>query len=482
MNIGITATGVYIPYYVMKRETIAKQWSDRGLKGERSLCNADEDSVTMAVEAAVNCLQNEKREVVDGLYFASVTAPYAEKSHSVLIAKVCDLKNTADTADFSGGTRAGMTAVKAAYHAINSGSSNSILVTSADSRNGYPKSQQEQLFGDAAAALLIGKEEVIAAIESTMSFNVEITDIWRNAKEDYVQTGEGRFIKTAGYTYAVVNCVKRFLAKEDLSVNDISTFIFPAQDLKDPAAIAKAVGVQPEKVQDPLMLQVGDCGVAQPLLMLSAALENVKPGDRILWASYGNGTDVILLRVTEEILKWKNKGQLKRYIDTRQYLEAYPRFLSFRGLLEAVPGEPFKISPSTTVYWRDQNSILSLHGSKCKKCGQIMFPINRICYSCHSKDEYDEIRLYDRQFKLFTYSIDQLAGRSDDPVIGQAVAEDAEGTRIYMLITDFVREEISIGMPLEFTFRKMHHLGGFVNYYWKLRPLRKGSDTYVSER
>ena len=53
-----------------------------------------------------------------------------------------------------------------------------------------------------------------------------------------------------------------------------------------------------------------------------------------------------------------------------------------------------------------------------------MFPINRICYSCHSKDEFEEIRLYDREFRLFTYSIDRLAGRSDDPVIGQAVAED----------------------------------------------------------
>ena len=482
MKIGITATGAYIPYYVMKRETIAKQWNDRGIKGEKSLCNADEDSVTMAVEAAVNCLQNESREAVDGLYFASTTAPYGEKSHSALIAKVCDLKDSVDTADFSGSTKAGTAAVKAAYDAVCADRCGSVLVTGGDSRNGYPKSQQEQLFGDAAAALLIGREGVIAAIESFMSFNVEITDIWRNAKEDYVQTGEGRFIKTAGYTHALVSGIKRFLEREKLTAGDISSFVLPAQDIKDPAAVAKAVGAPPEKLQDTLMLQVGDCGAAQPLLTLVSALENAMPGDRILWASYGNGTDVILLQVTEEIMKWKNRGQLKRYLDTRRYLEAYPRFLSFRGLLEAIPGEPFKISPSTTVYWREQNSILPLHGSKCRKCGQIMFPINRICYDCHSKDEYDEIRLYDRQFRLFTYSIDQLAGRSDDPVIVQAVAENAEGARIYMLVTDFVPEEITIGMPLEFTFRKMHNLGGFVNYYWKLRPLRKGSDTYGSER
>lgn len=105
-----------------------------------------------------------------------------------------------------------------------------------------------------------------------------------------------------------------------------------------------------------------------------------------------------------------------------------------------------------------------------------MFPINRICYSCHSKDEFEEIRLYDREFRLFTYSIDRLAGRSDDPVIGQAVAEDREGTRIYLLITDFQESDIVIGMPLEASFRKMHELGDFVNYYWKFRLVRKGGE------
>lgn len=105
-----------------------------------------------------------------------------------------------------------------------------------------------------------------------------------------------------------------------------------------------------------------------------------------------------------------------------------------------------------------------------------MFPINRICYSCHSKDEYEEIRLYERGFKLFTYSIDRLAGRSDDPTIGQAVAEDEDGTRMYLLMTDFQEADVKVGMPLELSFRKMHNLGDFVNYYWKFRPIRRGEE------
>lgn len=476
MGIGITSIGVYLPYYYIKRETIAKQWDAKPPKGVRSLCNADEDSVTMAAEAAINCLYGAEREEIDGLFFASTTAPYAEKSHASILAKVCDLSNSVQISDHLASTRAGLFAVKAAYNAVKAGSGRNILVTSADTRNGYPKSQQELMFGDAGAAVLVGAENVAVSIEAWESVNVEIHDIWRNADDDYVRTGESRFIKSKGYTYALTAAVRALMAGQGLSPEDVAKVILPASSFKEHLAVAKAAGFGPEKVQDPLLMQVGDCGTAQPLLLLAAALENAKEGDLIIWAAYGSGADAVLLKVTDKIRELKNVGMLQKYMDSRRELQGYPRFLSFRGLLEAEPGEPFKINPSGSNYWRDQNSILSLHGSKCRKCGQIMFPINRVCYSCHSKDDFDEVRLYDHKFKLFTYSIDRLAGRSDDPIIGQAVAEDSEGARLYELITDFAESDIVVNMPLELTFRKIHDLGDFVNYYWKFRPVRRGEE------
>ena len=373
-------------------------------------------------------------------------------------------------------TRAGLFAVKAAYNAVKAEDCRNVLITSADTRNGYPKSQLEMMFGDAAAAVMVGSENVIAEIANYESVNVEIHDAWRNVKDDYVRTGEGRFVKSKGYSYALIKAVKQLMAKAGITAEDVSKIILPTSNFKEHMGIAKATGFSPEKVQDPLMMDVGDCGTAQPLLLLAAALANAKEGDMIIWSAYGSGADAMLLKVTAQVSELKNKNQIGKYLNSRRELKGYPRFLSFRGLMEAEPGEPFKINPSGSNYWRDQNSILSLHGSKCKKCGQIMFPINRICYCCHSKDEYEEVRLYDRQFKLFTYSIDRLAGRSDDPMIGQAVGEDAEGTRMYQLITDFTEPEIKVGMNLELTFRKMHNLGEFVNYYWKYRPVRIGEE------
>jgi 3-hydroxy-3-methylglutaryl CoA synthase len=42
-------------------------------------------------------------------------------------------------------------------------------------------------------------------------------------------------------------------------------------------------------------------------MLLVAALEDAKPGDKILVASYGDGADVLLLKVTENIKNIKGK-------------------------------------------------------------------------------------------------------------------------------------------------------------------------------
>jgi 3-hydroxy-3-methylglutaryl CoA synthase len=55
MGIDITGIGAYIPYYYIPRDIIGKAWQTKGQKGERSLANVDEDSITMAMEATDNC-------------------------------------------------------------------------------------------------------------------------------------------------------------------------------------------------------------------------------------------------------------------------------------------------------------------------------------------------------------------------------------------------------------------------------------------
>src|SRR4051794_26793383 len=100
-SVGITSIGAYIPYYFMNRRSISEAWGVKGIKGSRSIASVDEDSVTMSVEAALECFRFKDRNEIDGLYFASTTAPYSEKSHATLISTVCDLSKDIFAADFS---------------------------------------------------------------------------------------------------------------------------------------------------------------------------------------------------------------------------------------------------------------------------------------------------------------------------------------------------------------------------------------------
>lgn len=476
MTIGITSVGAYVPYNRIRRESIAKVWERGAIKGERSIVNNDEDSLTMAVEAVGHCLTGVDRQTVDAAYFATTTAPYAEKSMAALVATVSDLKATVGTADFGNCLKAGTAALKAALDAVKAQSAVQAVVAAADCRIGFPKSDQEQLFGDAAAAILVGSEDVIAEVECFSTVNNEIIDVWRLAGERYVRSTEDRFIVDKGYTASMVTVVRDVLKKANLTTQDISKVVLSSPGLKENSSVAKKVGFSETQLQDSLVGQVGNCGTAQPLLALVAALEDAKAGDRILLAAYGNGADAFIFRVTDQIGRMPPAKGVRRFLANKRIFESYVRYLSFRELVETMPAEPFRLFPSNAGYWRDQKSILRFYGSQCSDCGSSAFPIQRVCNQCGSQDRYKEIRMADRKGKVFTYSIDKLAGRSDDPTVVQTVVEDDDGTRYYLLMTDYEQPEIAVGLDVEFTFRKIYVGADYINYFWKCRPSRMGGN------
>lgn len=472
-QVGLTALGAYVPYYFIDRKVFGEAWGARGMKGQKSLANVDEDSITMAVEAAQESFRLIDRENIDSVYFASTTAPYAEKSHATLINTALDLKANTYTSDFASSQRAGVSALRSAFSDVKAGLVNNALITASDTRDGYPKSPQEQMFGDAAASFVVGKENVFATIDDFYSTQNEINDLWRNIDDQYVRNAEGRFARDEGFMRSMTTVIDGILEKTSLTISDFSKIVIAAPENRYDTRIAKAYKISQEQLAENYFDTIGITGVAQPLLSLVGVLEEVDPGDKILVLAYGNGADAVVLTVTEEIKRVKELNSISKYLEKRQEFSDYGRFLSFREIIEAQPGEDYKIPGSTSQTWREQETYYRLYASKCNECGQTAFPAQRICSNCRSVDNYEKVRLSDKTAKLFTYSIDHLAGRSDDPMIIQAVNETEDGTRVYMNITDFDEKEVAIDMDVEFTFRKIHNLANFVNYYWKVRPIRR---------
>lgn len=471
--VGITGMGVYVPYSYLERRTISTAWGARPAKGRKAIANSDEDSITMAVDAGLDCLREGGRDLLDGLIFASTSNPYDEKSQATLIGTALNLDRGISVADMGSSLRAGTAALRNAWAQVASGASREVLVVAADCRNGQPKSADELNFGDAAVALRVGSENVIATIDAQLSIQEEIVDHWRNAGDPFERTAESRFAYEEGYLHPLKTIVAK-VVEQGYPLTHFDRIAISTSGPKDYLKAARSLAIDPDRLVDPMADELGVLGVPQPLLLLVRAIEQSQPGDKVLVLGHGQGFDAIVLTITEAKARLPEGGVLDRYLGRRAPFADYGRFLSFRGIIEPEPGEDFRIPASTAKTWREQDTYLRLYGSQCRQCATAVFPVNRICPSCRSMDDYDTVAKNEAVTRLFTYSIDFLAGRADDPMIVQAVVEDpADGTRMYLNLTDVDKDEVAIDMELEFTLRRIHELAGFHNYFWKARPLRR---------
>ena len=101
--VGLTSYGAYIPRYRINHNTIFSAMGFLGTfppPGEKAVANWDEDSISIAAGAGIDCLTGMKREKVDGLYFATTSQPYMVRQNSTIIASALDLRPDTRTGDF----------------------------------------------------------------------------------------------------------------------------------------------------------------------------------------------------------------------------------------------------------------------------------------------------------------------------------------------------------------------------------------------
>ncbi|HXG91183.1 MAG TPA: 3-oxoacyl-[acyl-carrier-protein] synthase III C-terminal domain-containing protein [Blastocatellia bacterium] len=470
---GITHFGAYIPYYRLAHKEIARAWGGRAGDGERAVANVDEDSITMAVEAVRDLLANRDGRDVDGLVFASTTSPYSEKQASALIATVADLRHDVRTADYTNSLRSATTAISTSLDAVKAGAASRIIIAAADTRLAPPKSAAERASGDAASAIEVGSDRVIARLIAQHSTVDEMIDLWRKDGERFVSAWEERFAITQGYQRGVRQTVNDMFERAGIGPSEISKAIFYAPDQATLAATAKSIGLKPEQVPDHLFSSVGNTGAAMPLLVLSSVLETAQPGEKLLVVGYGQGCDALMFEVTDEIANAKmiSRRGVSAHLASKAYLDSYERYAKFRQLIETESPRRQMPSASAPQIWRRRDEIYKLHGSRCLSCGKIQYPRQRVCISCQSKDNFESVRLADKRATVFTYTVDFLNADPDPPTV-MTIVDFEGGGRAYLMMTDRNPADVRIEQEVEMTFRRIYEAEGFINYYWKCRPIR----------
>ena len=179
-TLGIVSHGAYVPILRLQRSAIAAgiAWAAPGVKGlakgQRSVANWDEDSITMSVEAARDCLQGMDRSDIGSAMLASTTLPFADRSNIGIAVDALNLPEQVTTQDLSGSRRAATSALIQILNTTQSGSIS--LLLAADCRETKPGSTQEMLYGHGAAALLLGSDDPIAVTLATASIHSDLVD------------------------------------------------------------------------------------------------------------------------------------------------------------------------------------------------------------------------------------------------------------------------------------------------------------------
>ncbi|MBL8664010.1 MAG: hydroxymethylglutaryl-CoA synthase family protein [Candidatus Odyssella sp.] len=476
---GIIAYGGYVPRLRLQRKSMveANAWFNPGLaaygKGERAICNWDEDAVTMAVAAVRDCLSGSggtEPPKLDAIYLASTTLPFQDRQCATLLATALDLPDGIETLDLTTSQRAATSALIAGLKR-----GGNVLVAASEHRRTKAASQLELLYGDGAAALLLGEGDGIAKLIATHSVSADFVDHFRGEGESFDYLWEERWIRDEGYMKLVPQALAGLAEKAKVKGADIAHFILPTIFRGVPEGVAKRLGIPDGAVRDNLQAGLGNTGVAHPIVMLVHALQHAKPGEKIVVVGFGQGCDALLFEATSAIARLTPRDGIVGALKRGRAEANYNRFLAFNNLVAQDGGMRSEIDRNTplSMLYRNRDMLTSLLGGRCTKCGTRQFPKSHICVNpnCGALDTQEDAPFANTGAAIVTWSADWLTYTPDPPAHYGMVQFDGGG-RMMADFTDVDSGSFDVGTKMRMVFRVREYdkQRGFRKYFWKATP------------
>ena len=299
-------------------------------------------------------------------------------------------------------------------------------------------------------------------------------DAWRSPGDPFVRTWEDRFATEEGIERIVPGAVSGYCQRTGTALSDVAKLALYAPDARRHSRLARQLGFADNQVQNPLFGSIGNTGAAFAPMLLASTLETAAPNDLLLTVSYGDGSDVVGFRATAAITHASRPTMgVSGWLETKRILGHYETYARWREVwtLDDASRRPAAASPSVSALWREEDKNVRLYGARCRNCGYVQYPAQRVCVECRKIDQGEPLRLSETPAELFTYSMDYIAGAVDTPLV-VAVVDFEGGGRVLCMMTDRELDEVRIGMPVEMSFRKLRVVNGIHNYYWKAIPRR----------
>lgn len=344
-KVGIVGYGAYIPRFRIKVEEIAKVWGTNAgsireglLVEEKSVPDADEDTVTISVEAARNALSRAgiPGSKIGAVYIGSESHPYAVKPSGTVVAEALGIGPNYSTVDTQFACVAGTASMYICMGLVKSGMIEYGLAIGADTSQGRPGDALEYTASAGGAAFIIGRNNALAEIEGWNSYVSDTPDFWRREGEDYPSHG-GRFTGEPAYFKHIVSASKGMMEKLGTKPADYDYAAFHMPNGKFPLRVAKILGFDKEKVLPGLVVtKIGNTYSGSSLLALSSILDIAKPGQRVFVTSYGSGagSDSFSLVVKDAIEEKRALApSVNDYVAKKEYID-YGTYVKLRGKLK----------------------------------------------------------------------------------------------------------------------------------------------------
>lgn len=499
-DVGIVGYGVYVPIQRIRTELIVKareakrkdlpdflqKVRDGLLLRYKSVAGVDEDTITIASEAAQNAIAMADLDPcrIGSVAVGSESKPYAVGTIARHVASFTGIGNRVYVADLEGACNAGMQALSFVQGQIVNGQIDYGLAIGADVAQAPQGDPLEYACGAGAGAFVLGRDDLVASIEDAAAYSSLTMDFWRRDGMPY-PSHFGRTTVEA-YVQHVIGAIEHMLAKHpDLKLTDFNYLTFHQPSGYMPLKVCRMLShgeveglenqdvesrihLTPEFIEEKVkpwlrVLDTGNTYAASTPIAVCDILDHAQPGENILAVSYGSGAYTIAtwLKVHEGILAKRGRTPtVEQYLTRKREikLETYQDHL--RQKLRIVRR---RISHPRIVGEIAPLDSRHITATLCHGCERVFYPARDRCleWDCNGPVEQRQIPVL---AKLLSFKKLPLRRRltSNFEIISRGRA----------LIVDSSSSELASGATLEVVIRKLDDEGkdGLIIYGPAYRP------------
>jgi hydroxymethylglutaryl-CoA synthase len=306
---------------------------------EKTVPGRDEDTITIAVEAAKNALKRAQINPQDigAVYIGSESHPYAVKPSGTVLIDAMGIGPNVHVADFEFACKAGAEAMFVAYSHVKSGNMKYALGIGADTSQGAPGDALEYSAAAGGSAFIFGDDNVIAEVVETHSFTSDTADFWRREYQMYPRHG-GRFTGDPAYFKHVLNSTKIILEKSGIKPEEFAHAVFHMPNGRFPLKAGKTMGFNEEQLKQGWVVNtMGNTYSGSSITGFSSIMDVLKPGELALLVSFGSGagSDSFIFRATDKITEVQDRApKMRELLDNNKIYLSYGQYAAYRKKIQ----------------------------------------------------------------------------------------------------------------------------------------------------